>query len=66
MLLLLVFDRGLANIFFESRIGAEFLLNQIAQFQHRRLQDLQALLKLRSKDLLLGEGLRLGQTCHGR
>ena len=57
MLRLLVFDGRFREFFFERRIRLELLLNQVPQFEHRRLQNLQTLLKLRSENLRLREGL---------
>ena len=51
------FDLG--GELFQDRIGLHLLLDQIPQFEKRRLQDEQALLKLRRKNLLKREVLRL-------
>ena len=48
----------------DGRVGADFLLDEIAQLEERNLQDLQTLLELRREDLLLGEGLCLGKASH--
>ena len=58
---------GLGRIgqFFQHRIGFHFLLNQIAQFEQRRLQNKQALLKLRGEDLLQRKILRLMHSLAG-
>ena len=66
VLLLLVLDGRLHLIFFERRIRAKFLLDQIAQLEHGSLQDLQALLELRRENLALGQGLRLRKSGHGK
>ena len=50
----LVLNGRLGLLELESTIGFELLLNQVPKLQHGRLQDLQTLLKLRCKDLLLG------------
>ena len=44
---------------FQDGIGLHFLLNQVPQLEQRRLQDEQALLELRRKNLLKREVLRL-------
>ncbi len=38
--------------FLQHRIGLHFLLNEIAQFEQRRLKNEEALLELRREDLL--------------
>ena len=42
----------LGREFFQDRIGFHLLLDQVAQFEQRRLEDEQALLELRRKNLL--------------
>ena len=54
-----ILKRKLQRFLFQGRIRLNLLLDQVAQFQHRRLQNNQALLKLRRKNLRLGEALRL-------
>ena len=46
--------RRIGGQLFQDRIGFHFLLDQIAQFEQGRLEDQEALLKLRGKDLLKG------------
>ena len=44
---------------FQDGVGLHFLLDQVSQLEERRLQDEQALLELRRKNLLKREVLRL-------
>jgi hypothetical protein len=66
LLLLLppILRRRLDRFLLQGRIGLHFLLNQISQLQHGSLQNLQALLQLRSQNLLLGQGLCLRKSGH--
>ena len=59
VLLLAILDRGLGDFLLDYGVGLNFLLDEVPQFQHRRLEDLEALLKLWGEDLLLREGLDL-------
>ena len=52
LLILFLGGRRLGRFFFEHRIGLQLLLHDVAQFEHRRLQDHEALLQLRGQDLL--------------
>jgi hypothetical protein len=53
MLLLFILNRWLHLILFDGRIRLQFLLDEIPQLEHRHLQNLETLLKLRSEDLRL-------------
>ena len=54
------------SFFFEHWIGLQFLLYDVAQFQHRSLENHQALLQLRGQHLLHRQVLRLLHSgrCH--
>jgi hypothetical protein len=56
---LAVFEGGLGGFFLEGGVGLDLLLDEVAQFQDGSLKDLQALLELRSQNLLLGQALGL-------
>jgi hypothetical protein len=47
------------RLLFEDRVGLKLLLNDIFELQGRRLQNLQTLLQLRSKNLLQSDSLYL-------
>ena len=60
------FGGCLGHLFFEHRVGLQLLLHDVAQFQHRGLEDHQALLQLRRQHLLHRQVLSLlhAGCCH--
>src|SRR5919106_6485250 len=56
---------GFIRQFLEDGVRLHFLLHEIAQLEQGRLEDEQALLKLRRKNLLEGKALRLVHSLSG-
>ena len=52
VLLAVIVRRRFWRLFFQHRVGLQFLLDDVAKLQHRGLQDDQALLQLRREHLL--------------
>ena len=63
-----VLGRGLGGLFFEHRVCLKLLLHNVAQFEHRGLENDQALLQLRRQHLLHRQvlGLLHSRRCHIR
>ena len=61
---LLVLDFRIGVLHFEGGIPIQLLLDERAQFEHRHLQNLKALLELRCQNLLLAERLSLRESGH--